>query len=121
MNFSFATYAPFAAFDLPLIERHLLEIEDGFRGSASIAGSDTPSDLVSHVSCDRVSVAVSTADSDWRVTSGPSYAPSRAEWIYDSSNLVGPSRQALAIPLPEGAERFDMASQRSESSWAPIY
>ena len=107
--------APFRAIDLPLLAQPMLQLEDG-----SIAGSETPSELVSHISWDRVSTAVSRTESDWHVTSARSNAGVRTEWMFDSTDLAEPSRREVCLPIPPNATLFDIASQRSESSWAPI-
>ena len=131
VNFCFSPNAPFRAIeettvtdtasfgshDLPLITRPLLQLEDG-----SIAGSDNPSELVSHISRERASTVLSTTDqSEWLFPAEPTSALSRAEWFYDSSNLAEPFRTSTSINIPDGTAHFDIASQRSESSWAPIY
>ena len=116
MDFLFSSPpAPFCAFDLPLLPRRSLVDRD----EKSIAGSETPTDLVSHISWDRVSGAVPAAGSEWLITPEPT-APIRAEWISDSTDLQNPERMGLPLPIQEATTLFDMATQISESSWAPL-
>ena len=130
VNFCFKSNAPICALeetgefaqatlgsnDLPLLSPPLLQLEDG-----SLAGSDNQSDLVSHVSMGRESAVLSRTDLiEWNFPAEPNTALSRTEWFYDGSNLVEPFRPSTQLVIPEGTTHFDIASQRSESSWAPI-
>ena len=116
MDFSFpSSSTSFSAIDLPLLtKRSCVDKDDG-----SIAGSETPSDLVSHISWGRVSGAVSTAGSEWLVNLEPT-APVSTEWFSDCTDLKNPELMGRPLPIPDATALFDMTTQVSESSCAPI-
>ena len=125
-NFSFGPdlpSAPFRATDLPLNTRHEESSDLAILDAADNA-SEAPSDSVSHISWDRVSVSASAVGSEWSIAQSHQdwhhSAPRQAEWFFDETNLSTPNRRDQVIPAPDGTPTFDIASQRSGHSRNPI-
>ena len=113
-NFSFdnaPSSSSFRATDLPTISLPLPLEDEG-----SIAGSEAPSEVVTHVSSrGHLSIADSAPDAEWLFAAGK---PKRKEeWLYDATDVPQPNRLEVDPRLTANAVCFDMHSNASEASW----
>ena len=114
-DFSFGPHssiAPFRAIDLPLLSNPRIE---GTLGEET--ASEPASESVSHISRGRMPGVVSTDGSEWVFAADQQ----NREWLFDETNLSTPTRRDVVIPIPDNTDTFEINTQASEASWAPIH